>query len=69
MVPDSNERATPALADPALRVKAASTAAQYVHTRKQDGGKKDETLDKAKTVASKSKYAAAAAPLKLVRSK
>ncbi len=57
------------LADPALRVKAATTAAQYVHIRKQDGGKKDEVLDRAKSVAAKSKFAPAAAPLKLVRSK
>jgi len=52
-------------ADPALRVKAASTAAQYVHTRRQDGGKRDELADKAKQAAS-GRFAPAAAPLKLV---
>ncbi len=52
-------------ADPALRVKAATTAAQYMHIRKQDGGKKDEQADKAKKAAT-GKFAAAAAPLKLV---
>lgn len=52
-------------ADPALRVKAASTAAQYMHTRRQDGGKKDEQADKAKQAAS-GKFAAAPSPLKLV---
>ena len=52
-------------ADPTLRVKAATTAAQYVHIRKQDGGRKDEQADKAK-VAAAGKFSAAPAPLKLV---
>jgi phage terminase small subunit len=52
-------------ADPALRVKAATTAAQYLHVRKVDGGKKDDTADKAKKAAT-GKFAAAQAPLKLV---
>lgn len=52
-------------ADPALRVKAATTAAQYVHIRKQDGGKKDDLAEKAKQAAS-GRFAAAAPPLKLV---
>ena len=52
-------------ADPQLRVKAATTAAQYIHTRKQDGGKKDELADKAKQAAT-GRFAATAAPLKLV---
>lgn len=53
------------MADPALRVKAATTAAQYVHIRKVDGGKKDDQADAAKK-ASSGKFAAAAPPLKLV---
>ena len=53
-------------ADADLRLKAAVSAAQYVHTRKQDGGKKDEAQDKAKRV-SQGKYAAAAMPLTLVK--
>ena len=52
-------------ADPALRVKEATTAAQYLHVRKVDGGKKDDTADKAKKAAT-GKFAAAQAPLKLV---
>lgn len=52
-------------ADPALRVKAATTAAQYLHVRKADGGKKDEQTDKAKKVAG-GRFAPAGVPLKLV---
>lgn len=54
-----------AMADPALRVKAATTAAQYMHIRKVDGGKKDEQADKAKKAAT-GRFAASAPPLKLV---
>ena len=52
-------------ADPNLRVKAATTAAQYMHVRKQDGGKKEEQADAAKAVAG-GKFKPDAAPLKLV---
>jgi phage terminase small subunit len=52
-------------ADPALRVKAATSAAQYMHTRRQDGGKKDEQLEAAKGVAA-GKFGARPSPLKLV---
>ena len=52
-------------AEPALRVKAATTAAQYVHIRKHDGGQKAEQADKAKQAAT-GRFAAASAPLKLV---
>ena len=52
-------------ADPALRVKAATSAAQYLHTRKQDGGKKDEQIEAAKRVAA-GKFGASAPPPKLV---
>lgn len=48
-----------------LRLDAAKTAAQYVHAKKGDGGKKDEQADKAQKAASK--FAPSAAPLKLVR--
>lgn len=47
------------------QVKAATAAAQYLHVRKSDGGKKDETADKAKKAAS-GKFAAASVPLQLV---
>lgn len=53
------------MADPALRVKAATTAAQYVHTRLSDGGKKDEKATKARKVA-KGKFASAPIPLRVV---
>ncbi len=55
-------------ADPTLRVKAATTAAQYMHVRKQDGGKKDEAADKAKKAAA-GKFKTAPPPLKLVNGK
>ncbi len=35
----------------ALQVRAAIAAAQYRHTKRSDGGKKDEALEKAKKVA------------------
>jgi phage terminase small subunit len=40
------------LASPALRVRAAIAAAQYKHTKRHDGGKKDEVGDKAKKAGS-----------------
>lgn len=49
----------------AQRVRSAIAAAQYRHVKKSDGGKKDEQADKAKK-AGAGKFAAAAAPLKLV---
>lgn len=48
-----------------LQVRAAIAAVQYTHTKKGDGGKKEEVADKAKKAASK--FAPAAAP-KLVAS-
>lgn len=48
-----------------IQVRAAIAAVQYTHTKKGDGGKKDETADKAKKAAG-GKFAAAAPPLKLV---
>lgn len=54
-------------ADPKLRVKAAGIAAQYLHTRTKDGGKKDAAQGAA-DVAASGKFAPAAAPkLKVVR--
>lgn len=53
--------------DPRLRVRAAVAAAQYIHTKTHDGGKKAAVDEKAKTVAG-GKFRAAAAPLKLVNS-
>lgn len=50
----------------ALQVRAAIAAVQYTHTKKGDGGKKEEAADKAKK-AGAGRFAAAAAPLKLVR--
>jgi hypothetical protein len=49
----------------ALQVRAAIAAVQYTHTKKADGGKKEEQADKAQKAASK--FAQTAAPLKLVR--
>lgn len=51
--------------DPKLRVRAAIAAAQYKHTKRGDGGKKDDQADKAKK-ASSGKFKAAPPPLKLV---
>ena len=48
-------------ADPALRVRAAIAAAQYVHTKTGDGGKKEEKDREAK-VASSGKFAPAGPP-------
>ena len=50
----------------AAQVRAAVAAAQYKHMKKGDGGKKDEATEKAKK-AGQGKFAAAAAPLALVR--
>jgi phage terminase small subunit len=50
-----------------VRVRAAIAAAQYRHTKRGDGGKKDETADKAKKVASSSRFRAAPSPLALVK--
>ena len=46
------------------QLRAAVAAVQYTHTKRHDGGKKDELQDKAKTAASK--FGARPAPLKLV---
>lgn len=43
-----------------LQVRAAIAAVQYTHTRRSDGGKKEETAEKAKQAASK--FAQAAPP-------
>ena len=51
-----------------LQVRAAIAAVQYTHTKKGDGGKKDEAADKAKKAAA-GKFAPTAAPLKLVGQK
>lgn len=50
-----------------LQVRAAIAAVQYTHTKRSDGGKKDEREDKAKA-ASAGRFAAAAPP-KLVHSR
>ncbi|MFA6063867.1 MAG: hypothetical protein WC736_14870 [Gallionella sp.] len=52
-------------ADDRLRVTAATTAAQYMHVKLSDGGKKDAKADKAKEVQG-GKFAQAAGP-RLVR--
>lgn len=49
----------------ALQVRAAIAAVQYTHTKKADGGKKDEQADKAQKAAGK--FTQTAAPLKLVK--
>lgn len=56
-----------ALASPSLRVRAAIAAAQYVHTKRGDGGKKEADADKAKTAAA-GKYGVRQGP-RLVSSK
>ena len=48
-----------------LQVRAAIAAAQYVHLKKGDGGKKDEANEKAQKAAG-GKFGPAKAPLKLV---
>jgi len=53
------------MAAPELRVKAATTAAQYVHTRRQDGGKKEEQQEAAKKVAA-GRFGMARAPALVV---
>lgn len=50
-----------------LQVRAAIAAVQYTHTKKHDGGKKDEQADKASAAARK--FAPAAAPPRLVSSR
>ena len=47
-----------------IQVRAAIAAVQYTHTKRGDGGKKDEAAEKAKKVAAK--FKPTAAPLKLV---
>jgi len=49
-----------------VQVRAAIAAVQYTHMKKGDGGKKDETEEKAKK-AGQGKFRSAPAPLKLVR--
>ncbi len=48
-----------------LQVRAAIAAVQYTHTKRADGGKKDEKAENAKK-ASSGKFAPSAPPLKLV---
>ena|SRR5688500_8148789 len=48
-------------ADPQLRVRAAVAAAQYVHTKREHGGKKEE-LERAAKKAGERKFRPAAAP-------
>jgi hypothetical protein len=50
----------------ALQVRAAIAAVQYTHTKKHDGGKKDEAAERAKKAAT-GRFAAAPAPLALVK--
>ncbi len=51
-----------------LQVRAAIAAVQYTHTKKHDGGKKDEAADKAKK-ASTGKFAASAPPKLIVNNR
>src|SRR5687768_11972881 len=51
-----------------LQVRAAIAAVQYTHTKKADGGKKEEKADKAQKAAS-GKFAAAAPPKLVVNNK
>ena len=48
-------------ADPGLRVRSAIAAAQYVHMKKGDGGKKDEQRERAEKVG-QGRFAPSAAP-------
>jgi phage terminase small subunit len=48
-----------------LQLRAAIAAVQYKHTKRGEGGKKDEAIDKAKKAAA-GKFKTAASPLKLV---
>lgn len=54
-----------AQAAPHLRVRAAVAAAQYVHVKKADGGKKDDAKAAAKK-AGKGKFAPGTPPLRLL---
>lgn len=54
-----------AAATPALRVRAAIAAAQYVHVKKHDGGKKDDQKEAAQ-LAAKGRFKPSAPPPKLV---
>ncbi len=49
-----------------LQVRAAIAAVQYTHTKRGDGGKRDEEADRAKRVAN-GKFGAAPAPLRSVK--
>lgn len=49
----------------ATQVRAAVAAVQYTHTKRHDGGKKDEQAERAERAGS-GKFAAAPPPLKLV---
>lgn len=51
----------------ALQVRAAIAAVQYTHTKKGDGGKKEEVAERAKKVASK--FTASAPPKLIVNNK
>ena len=55
-------------ADPVLRVRSAIAAAQYRHTKRSDGGKKDEK-QKAAELAELGKFKAAAAPKLVVNNR
>ena len=57
-----------AKAAPALRVRAAIAAAQYLHIKKGDGGKKDEKAERAKAAAG-GKFAPPPAPKLVVNNK
>lgn len=48
------------------QVRAAVAAVQYTHTKRHDGGKKDEQAERARSAAG-GRFAAAPPPLKLVR--
>lgn len=54
------------LLDDKLRIDAAKALLPFVHTKKGEGGKKDEVLDAAKK-AGKGRFAAAPAPLRMVK--
>lgn len=51
----------------ALQVRAAIAAVQYTHTKRGDGGKKDEQNANAGKVAGGSRFAAAKPPLRAVK--
>ncbi len=52
-----------------LQVRAAIAAVQYTHTKRGDGGKKDEANERAGKVASGSRFGPAKAPLRVVGGK